>query len=151
MCARVGRAARWLRLAGPLPVNARSPALVLCCPQSYIEEVSEQYADLREEFYASLEDRKYLSLADARKRALAVDWKDPVNQPVKPKVGRGTWSGQGGARAQGLGPGRRVQEAWLYSVVACGRAVIGDSLTITWREAHAYDSQVRYVRWRRPA
>ncbi|KAG2429238.1 hypothetical protein HXX76_011007 [Chlamydomonas incerta] len=54
--------------------------------QSYIEEVSEQYADLREEFYASLEDRKYLSLADARKRALAVDWKDPVNQPVKPKV-----------------------------------------------------------------
>ncbi|KXZ53639.1 METH3 protein [Gonium pectorale] len=54
--------------------------------QDYIDEIAEQYSDLREEFYASLEDRKYLSLADARKKALAVDWKDPVNLPVKPKL-----------------------------------------------------------------
>ncbi|EFJ51715.1 vitamin B12 dependent methionine synthase [Volvox carteri f. nagariensis] len=54
--------------------------------QEFISEVAEQYAELREEFYASLEDRKYLSLAEARKRAFAVDWKDPINTPFKPKV-----------------------------------------------------------------
>ncbi|KAJ9513004.1 hypothetical protein QJQ45_029222 [Haematococcus lacustris] len=52
----------------------------------YCEEVREQYAELRDEFYASLEDRRYLSLADAQKRGLQLDWKDPVNMPVKPQL-----------------------------------------------------------------
>ncbi|PNH00078.1 Methionine synthase, partial [Tetrabaena socialis] len=54
--------------------------------QNYVDEVAEQYAELREEFYASLADRKFLGLAEARKRRLAVDWKDPENLPTKPKV-----------------------------------------------------------------
>jgi 5-methyltetrahydrofolate--homocysteine methyltransferase len=54
--------------------------------QEFIDEIKEQYSDLRDEFYASLEDRKYLSLAEAQKRRLVVDWKDPANKPVKPKV-----------------------------------------------------------------
>lgn len=34
--------------------------------QEYIDEIKEQYAELRDEFYAGLEDRKYLSLAAAQ-------------------------------------------------------------------------------------
>ncbi len=57
-------------------------------PQDFCDEISEQYAELRDEFYASLEDRKYVSLAEAQKRRMAVDWKDPANAPVRPKVRR---------------------------------------------------------------
>ena len=96
--------------------------------ESYIEDIREQYAELREEFYAGLEDRKYLTLAAAQvgarreemsdsiicllyrhmhshrtaladvlsvavlsaplpqAKALKVDWKDPINRPVTPKL-----------------------------------------------------------------
>ena len=37
-----------------------------------MEDVREQYAEMRDEFYASLEDRKYLSLGEAQKKALQV-------------------------------------------------------------------------------
>mmetsp|Transcript_8675 Transcript_8675/g.31978 ORF Transcript_8675/g.31978 Transcript_8675/m.31978 type:complete len:1373 (+) Transcript_8675:189-4307(+) len=50
----------------------------------FVEDIREQYAEMREEFYAGLEDRKYLSLDKARAKACVVDWKDPENMPVKP-------------------------------------------------------------------
>ncbi len=54
--------------------------------QEYLDEIREQYTEMREEFFAGLEDRKYLSLAEAQKRRMQVDWKSPVNAPVTPKV-----------------------------------------------------------------
>jgi len=54
--------------------------------QEFVDEISEQYAEMRDEFYAGLEDRKYLTLADARKKQFKVDWADPINKPVQPKV-----------------------------------------------------------------
>uniref|UniRef100_A0A7S3R8G4 Methionine synthase n=1 Tax=Dunaliella tertiolecta TaxID=3047 RepID=A0A7S3R8G4_DUNTE len=54
--------------------------------QEFIDEIKEQYAELREEFYSGLEDRKYLSLPEAQSKALKVDWSDPVNKPVQPKM-----------------------------------------------------------------
>jgi 5-methyltetrahydrofolate--homocysteine methyltransferase len=54
--------------------------------QEFVDEVAEQYAELREEFYAGLEDRKYLSLAAAQAKRLVVDWADPVNKPVRPAL-----------------------------------------------------------------
>ncbi|GFR43189.1 hypothetical protein Agub_g4181 [Astrephomene gubernaculifera] len=54
--------------------------------QEFMDEVAEQYAELREEFYGSLESRKYLSLEEARKKAPVVDWQAEANQPVKPKI-----------------------------------------------------------------
>merc|ERR1719182_305046 len=34
----------------------------------FVQDIKDQYTELREEFYTNLEDRKYLSLEDARKR-----------------------------------------------------------------------------------
>ena len=53
--------------------------------EDFIEDIKEQYQDLREEFYAGLEDRKYLSLKDAQARAPKIDWSAAENMPVKPK------------------------------------------------------------------
>jgi 5-methyltetrahydrofolate--homocysteine methyltransferase len=38
----------------------------------FVENVREEYAEMREEFYGGLEDRKYLAIGDARARALRV-------------------------------------------------------------------------------
>eukprot|EP00775_Hariotina_reticulata_P002950 gene2950-3235_t len=54
--------------------------------QEFIDEVAEQYTELREEFYAGLEDRKYLSLSQAQSKLFQVDWSDPINKPVRPAV-----------------------------------------------------------------
>jgi cobalamin-dependent methionine synthase I len=54
--------------------------------QEYLDEIREQYVEMREEFYAGLQDRKYLALAAAQKKKLAVDWADAANAPVTPKV-----------------------------------------------------------------
>merc|ERR1719498_1260645 len=52
----------------------------------YIDDFKEQYAELREEFYAGLEDRKYLDLEKARAKMMKIDWSNPAQQPVKPKL-----------------------------------------------------------------
>ncbi len=57
---------------------------VLLHLQEFIDEIKEQYAELRDEFYAGLEDRRYLSLEDAQAKALKVDWTAPENAPVAP-------------------------------------------------------------------
>ena len=46
--------------------------------ESYIEDIREQYAELREEFYAGLEDRKYLTLAAAQVRA----WREEMSDSI---------------------------------------------------------------------
>lgn len=50
------------------------------------EDIREQYAEMRDEFYAGLEDRKFLDMKVAISRRLKVDWNDPVNVPVTPKL-----------------------------------------------------------------
>jgi 5-methyltetrahydrofolate--homocysteine methyltransferase len=52
----------------------------------FVEDLRDQYAELREEFYAGLEDRKFLDLAKARQKACAIDWKDPAMAPCQPKL-----------------------------------------------------------------
>merc|ERR1712054_453371 len=54
--------------------------------QDYIDDWKEQYAEMRDEFYAGLEDRKFLDLEKARSKMMKIDWKDPTQQPCKPKL-----------------------------------------------------------------
>ena len=44
-----------------------------CC-SAFVEDVKEDYAEMREEFMAGLEDRRYLTIADARSKGLKVSW-----------------------------------------------------------------------------
>ncbi|XP_013387692.1 methionine synthase [Lingula anatina] len=49
----------------------------------YIEEIAEEYEEIREEHYESLKERKYLSLEKARQKSLKIDWSmEPA--PVAP-------------------------------------------------------------------
>jgi 5-methyltetrahydrofolate--homocysteine methyltransferase len=52
----------------------------------FVEDVKEEYAEMREEFLAGLEDRRYLTIAEARAKRLQVDWAAPENQPPKPQL-----------------------------------------------------------------
>jgi len=54
--------------------------------QEFVDEIKEQYAEMRTDFYAGLEDRKYLSPTEAFRKRLRIDWSDPANRPVKPKM-----------------------------------------------------------------
>ena len=40
----------------------------------FLEDLREQYGELRDQFYAGLEDRKFLTLDQARARKFKVDW-----------------------------------------------------------------------------
>ncbi|XP_061403125.1 methionine synthase isoform X1 [Lethenteron reissneri] len=67
-----------------------SRSVVVCCSlldgtvrQDYVEELADEYEELRQEHYDSLKDRKYLGLQQARQRALHVDWASHP-QPVQP-------------------------------------------------------------------
>ena len=42
--------------------------------EDFIEDIAEEYEELREEHYAGLEERKYLSLEEARSRKLVIDF-----------------------------------------------------------------------------
>lgn len=50
----------------------------------FIEDVADEYEELREEHYAGLEERKYLSLGDARSRKLKIDFisDPPAGRPA---------------------------------------------------------------------
>lgn len=52
--------------------------------ETFLEDINEEYEDIREDHYENLRDRKYHSLADARKRKLVLDWK--AYKPVIPNL-----------------------------------------------------------------
>merc|ERR1712087_842627 len=52
--------------------------------EEFVEDVNEQYAEMREDFYAGLASRKFKTLEQARSMALQVDWKADV--PPTPKM-----------------------------------------------------------------
>ncbi|MEW5298859.1 MAG: hypothetical protein WDW36_001936 [Sanguina aurantia] len=54
--------------------------------QEYIDEIKEQYKELRAEFYASLEDRRYVTLPQAQQKSFKVDFSEPEQRPFTPKV-----------------------------------------------------------------
>ena len=49
----------------------------------YMDEINEEYEEMREEHYSSLLERRYAPLATARQKALQVDWANHA-APVKP-------------------------------------------------------------------
>ncbi|EFN52253.1 hypothetical protein CHLNCDRAFT_36916 [Chlorella variabilis] len=53
--------------------------------EEFVEDIREQYSEMREEFYAGLEDRKYVTLQEAQRKGLQVDWSAPENAPVRPR------------------------------------------------------------------
>ncbi|CAL8106852.1 unnamed protein product [Orchesella dallaii] len=52
----------------------------------FIEEIADEYVDIREDHYENLKERKYLSLEKARERKLVIDWKN-FNPPKPSFVG----------------------------------------------------------------
>ena len=50
----------------------------------FVQDIKDQYTELREEFYTNLEDRKYLTLEEARKKACVLDFTLPENTPYTP-------------------------------------------------------------------
>ncbi|XP_033734273.1 methionine synthase-like [Pecten maximus] len=53
--------------------------------EDFVEEVSEEYEEIREEHYESLKERKYLSLEQARAKKLEIDWNVEA-PPVPPNI-----------------------------------------------------------------
>ncbi|XP_053405088.1 methionine synthase-like isoform X2 [Mercenaria mercenaria] len=58
-----------------------SKSVVVCCNllgevdrEEFIEEIDEEYEEIRSEHYDSLKDRKYLSLEKAQEKRLKLDW-----------------------------------------------------------------------------
>lgn len=49
----------------------------------YVEEILEEYEDIRQDHYESLKERKYLPLSQARKNGFHIDWLSEPH-PVKP-------------------------------------------------------------------
>lgn len=51
--------------------------------EDFIEDISEEYEDLREEHYAGLEERKYVSLSEARAKKMKIDFCEspPAQKP----------------------------------------------------------------------
>ncbi|KAI7895084.1 methionine synthase [Mucor mucedo] len=48
----------------------------------FVEDIREEYNEMREEYYEGLEDRKLLSLANARNKKMSIDW---IKNPPAPK------------------------------------------------------------------
>ena len=53
---------------------------------TFIEDIREQYVEMREEFYAGLKDRKYVTLQAAQAAAPKIDWSLPAQAPVRPET-----------------------------------------------------------------
>jgi 5-methyltetrahydrofolate--homocysteine methyltransferase len=48
----------------------------------YVQEIEEEYADIREEYYAGLEERKYVDMAKAQKKKYDIDFKAKPPAPA---------------------------------------------------------------------
>ncbi|CAE7027101.1 mtr [Symbiodinium natans] len=57
-------------------------ALLSADKQTYIDEIKEEYAEIREEYYNTLIDKKWKTLAEAQKKKPQLDWS---KLPPKPK------------------------------------------------------------------
>lgn len=55
--------------------------------EDFIEEIAEEYEELREEHYAGLEERKYLSLDEARENKYKIDFEGSEPPVCKPELG----------------------------------------------------------------
>merc|ERR1711988_233958 len=55
--------------------------------EDYVQEIAEEYADIREEYYAGLEERKYLSMPAAQKKKYMIDFDAMPPQPKPNKLG----------------------------------------------------------------
>merc|ERR1712070_209160 len=55
--------------------------------EDYVQEVAEEYGDIREEYYAGLEERKYLSLPAAQKKKYTIDFDVTPPQPMPNELG----------------------------------------------------------------
>lgn len=51
----------------------------------YLEDIADEYEEIREEHYAGLRERKYLSIAAAREKGLNLDW-SLAPRPPKPNM-----------------------------------------------------------------
>ncbi|KAJ2888534.1 hypothetical protein FB639_000576 [Coemansia asiatica] len=54
--------------------------------KDFMEEIDEEYEEIREDHYDSLKDRRYLSLEEARSKGLQIEWNLPENMPPKPNM-----------------------------------------------------------------
>jgi 5-methyltetrahydrofolate--homocysteine methyltransferase len=54
--------------------------------QEYIEEINEEYKELREDYFENMKDKVFLSLKDARKKKKFIDWRNQTI-PKPPKLG----------------------------------------------------------------
>jgi 5-methyltetrahydrofolate--homocysteine methyltransferase len=52
----------------------------------FMDDVRDQYKEMRDEFLAGMEDRKYLTLPDVQSKPYQADWDAPDNKPVKPNL-----------------------------------------------------------------
>ncbi len=41
---------------------------------TFLEDIKDEYEDIREDHYDNLKERKYLSLEKARQKKLVIDW-----------------------------------------------------------------------------
>ncbi|CAD5120349.1 DgyrCDS8923 [Dimorphilus gyrociliatus] len=51
--------------------------------EDFIEDIKDEYEEIREDHYDSLKDRKYLSIENARKKKFIIDWENEC-KPTKP-------------------------------------------------------------------
>jgi 5-methyltetrahydrofolate--homocysteine methyltransferase len=69
--------------------------------EEFIEDIADEYEDLRAEHYEGLKDRKYLPLEKARSLCGKLNWKE--SKPVKPKfLGSKVWNRDTGFGAKRL-------------------------------------------------
>eukprot|EP00158_Paraphelidium_tribonemae_P008655 Partr_v1_DN28643_c0_g1_i1_m49323 putative 5-methyltetrahydrofolate-homocysteine methyltransferase len=55
--------------------------------ETFMEDVAEEYEEIREEHYSSLKDRRYLSLETAREKGFHINWKTEPRPPIPNFVG----------------------------------------------------------------
>jgi len=55
--------------------------------QDYVEEIMEEYEEMREDYYAGLEDRYFLTFEQAKEQKMKIDFNESPPAPPPKKVG----------------------------------------------------------------